>query len=143
MKYFLIIKKAEIETYIRKMIVSQIDTKLLTKVSDEKEETIIDMLDNPSNYKEEDIIKILYNKKTICNIAKGTLYSLFAYNNTKNINIYNELITLQKELNCWNGTVYYNDVNSVLLPNGDRIYSIPYEDIKANITIIKKNIISI
>lgn len=63
------------------------------------------------------------------NIAFGTLYSLFGYYKESDIQILNEATNLQKKLNCWKGTVYYNDVNSGLLTNGERLYSTPYEDI--------------
>lgn len=134
----------EIDIYIRKMIVSQFDFKILSKNSYNplNEKNIRDMLENPSNYSEYEIKNLLSNQNfrtrdtlnDLCNIAYGTLYSLFGYYRGSNIQILTETTNLQKKLNCWRDTVYYNDVNSVLLPNGERLYSTPYEDISEQYT---------
>lgn len=130
----------EIDIYIRKMIISQFDFKILSKdsCSSLSEETIRDMLENPNNYSEYEIKNLLSNQnfktrntmESLYDIVSGTLYSLYGYPKRSNIQLLSEATNLQKKLNCWDGTVYYNDFNSVLLPNGERLYSIPYEDIE-------------
>lgn len=126
-----------IDEYLRKMINSQFDIDSIYKKSYSglSKKKIKNLLDNPSNYSEYEIKNFFgyfpsKMKKTLCDLAKGVLYSLSAYQEESCINIFNEAINLQKVLNCWRGTVYYNNVNIVCLSNGDKIYSIPYEDIE-------------
>ena len=129
-----------VDIYLRKMISSQFDCKLLSEDSCTtlSEETIQDMLENPNNYSEYEIKTLLSNENfktgntmnSLYNIAYGTLFSLYAYHRGSNIQLLTEAINLQKRLNCWEGTVYYNDVNSVCLPNGEVLYSTPYEYIE-------------
>lgn len=68
-------------------------------------------------------------KQILSDLARGVLYSLTAYQEESHIKIYNDAINLQKALNCWRGTISYNNINSVRLSNGRVMYSIPYEDI--------------
>lgn len=130
--YTLFINKNEdsIDEYLRKMILSQLDGKLLAKngYSGEKVKYI---LNNPSEFSDAQLKEffqnIFYSKSTlneICDVALGTLYSLYNYKDKK-VNILTDCINLQKVLNCWRGTVSDYDVNSVLLTNGKRLISLP------------------
>lgn len=119
-----------IDEYLRKMIVSQLDGKLLSK-KDYSSEKIKYMLNNPGEFSdaqlEELFQNILYSKSTlneICDVALGTLYSLYNYKDKK-VNILDDCIDLQRVLNCWRGTVSDYDVNTVSLTNGKRLISLP------------------
>ena len=56
----------------------------------------------------------------------------------KQLNIFDICQEFQKILNCNYGTVYYNDFNHLNLPNGEKIFSTPYEDIKKQYNAFQK-----
>lgn len=124
--------------YIRKMITSQFNIEDIYResYSGVSKETIKKVLEEPNNFSDYEIKNVFTSfpnrmKKDLCDLAKGVLYSLSAYHEGSNIKIYDDAINLQKALNCWNGTIYYNNYNSVRLSNGNTIYSIPFEDIES------------
>lgn len=132
--------ETKVDEYIRKMILSQFDIKLIIKNTYLKisEEELKDILENPNNYSKELIEKIFSSdnfrtlgaRVTLYNLAFGTLYSLFGFSRDGKIDIYEDAVKSQKRLDCDKGTVHYNDVNILNLPNGEVIYSTYYEDIK-------------
>ena len=132
--------ETKVDEYIRKMILSQFDIKLILKNTYLKisEEELTDILENPNNYSKEliekifssDNFKTLGARVTLYNLAFGTLYSLFGFSRDGKIDIYEDAVKSQKRLDCDKGTVHYNDVNILNLPNGEVIYSTYYEDIK-------------
>ena len=124
----------DITAYIRRMIVSQFDGKLLAN-KDYSEERVKYILNNPNEFSEKElntfyksIIKSKETLKELYDIAIGTLYSIDSYKGRK-INILEDCIVLQKMLNCYRGIVSDYDFNSVKLPNGSRLFSIPAMDI--------------
>ena len=128
----------KVDEYLRKMITSQFDIESVYKecYSDISKKEIKNILENPSLYSDYEIKNVFASfpnkmKQNLCNLAKGILYSLSTYQEESYINIFDDAINLQKVQNCWHGTIYYNNYNSVRLPNGDIIYSIPYEDIES------------
>lgn len=128
----------KVDKYLRKMITSQFDIEALYKesYSGVSKEIIKNVLEEPGNFSDDEIKNVFASfpskmEKSLCDLAKGILYSLSTYQEESPINIFKDAINLQKALNCWHGTIYYNNYNSVRLPNGDTIYSIPYEDIES------------
>lgn len=133
------LNKAEdkVAEYLRKMITSQYDFASISKESYSgiDKQKIKSILEKPNFYSDYEInncfshfpIKV---RKTLCDLAKGVLYSLSAYQEGSHIDIFDDAINLQKALNCWHGTINYNNFNSVRLSNDNTIFSIPYEDIE-------------
>lgn len=73
--------------------------------------------------------EILFNNpKNIISLTNGVLNSLFFTGHVEDI--LSECSKLQKDLNCNYGTVGYNDVNTLRLPDGKTISSTYVEDIK-------------
>lgn len=59
-------------------------------------------------------------------------------NNKRIENLYQEAKDIQSSLGIKSGTVYYTDINTLNLPNGDRIVSTYYEDIKPRFASLQK-----
>ena len=124
----------DIATYLRKMIVSQIDSSFLENYEYSKDK-IEYMLNNPSEFSEDELRRMFSSTiplkralKELYDIAYGTLYSLYGYKDSK-INIFDDCVEFQKKLNCFYGTVTEYDFNSVALPNGRKLISMPAMDI--------------
>ena len=124
----------DIAAYLRKMIVSQIDGSFLENYEYSKDK-IEYMLNNPSEFSEDELrrmfsstIPLKRSLKELYDIAYGTLYSLYGYKDFK-INIFDDCVEFQKKLNCFYGTVTEYDFNSVALPNGRKLISMPAMDI--------------
>lgn len=128
----------KVAEYLRKMITSQFDFASISKESYSgiDKQKIKSILEKPNLYSDYEINNCfshfpIKTRKTLCDLAKGVLYSLSAYQEGSHIDIFDDAINLQKALNCWHGTISYNNYNSVRLSNGDTIFSIPYEDIES------------
>ena len=124
----------DIAVYLRKMIVSQIDGSYLES-REYSREKIEHMLTIPSEFSEDELKRMfLYSfplktkLKGLYDIAMGTLYSLYGYKDSK-VNILDDCFTFQKQLNCFCGTVTDYDFNYIVLPNGQKLVSMPAMDI--------------
>lgn len=135
--------KTHIEEYLRRMILSQYDIPLLVH-----NRNSLLLKDNLSIVRQElsesttlsdEARKILFknaNKKELLDLSKGVLLSLSHHR--QQLNIFDTCNEFQKILNCNYGTVYYNDINHLTLPNKEVIYSTPYEDIKKQYATFQK-----
>ncbi len=137
----------KITQYLRKMIISQFDYDLLAQAINHKlsENQLRQFFEHSDNYQYHAIKKILSDNNLIqenlvnqlYDISCGTLFSIFGYCSC-DIKILDVVKELQEKLNCNNGTVYYNDFNTVVLPNGKKIYSTNYENIKSQYSNFQK-----
>ena len=133
-KLFLNRNEDEVDAYLRRMIVSQFDGKFLENI-DYSGDRIKRILNNPQDFSEDELNSLLSSVmwssrtlKPLYDLAIGTLYSLYAFRGTK-VNLLDDCKNFQKKLNCYRGIVNEMNFNSVMLPNGERIYSISSYDI--------------
>lgn len=124
-----------LEQYLRQMIFSQLDFVRIEKKTGITRKEVEKSLTVELTLPREVIRKLFSNPEetsTITGLTQGILHSL---TDSKKIdNILEEAKEMQREYNCWEGTVGYTDVNSVKLKNGDMIYSTYCEDIKDQYT---------
>lgn len=139
------------EAYLRRQVLANwdmnevfrnnsVDTEAKKKIQDElikgtklNDETL-DILFKVTN-------KVTRNKRIgtkdeLVDLACGTLKSFM--NNKRIENLYQEAKDIQSSLGIKSGTVYYTDINTLNLPNGDRIVSTYYEDIKPRFASLQK-----
>ena len=124
-----------LEQYLRQMIFSQLDFVRIERKTETTRKEVENSLTEELTLPREVIRKLFSDSKEtniITGLTQGTLHSL---TDSKKIdNILEEAKEMQREYNCWEGTVGYTDVNSVKLKNGDMIYSTYCEDIKDQYT---------
>lgn len=124
-----------LEQYLRQMIFSQLDFVRIERKTETTRKEVENSLTEELTLPREVIRKLFSDSKEtniITGLTQGTLHSL---TDSKKIdNILEEAKEMQREYNCWEGTVGYTDVNSVRLKNGDMIYSTYCEDIKDQYT---------
>ena len=124
-----------LEQYLRQMIFSQLDFVRIEKKTGITRKEVEKSLTVELTLPREVIRKLFSNPEetsTITGLTQGILHSL---TDSKKIdNILEEAKEMQREYNCWEGTVGYTDVNSVKLKNGDMIYSTYCEYIKYQYT---------
>ncbi len=124
-----------LEQYLRQMIFSQLDFVRIERKTETTRKEVENSLTEELTLPKEVIRKLFSDSKEtniITGLTQGTLHSL---TDSKKIdNILEEAKEMQREYNCWEGTVGYTDVNSVKLKNGDMIYSTYCEDIKDQYT---------
>lgn len=127
----------KIDEYLRDMIFSQFDFERISKkISNRvRKEKLKDIFKNTDNYIETEVRELFrsFPKKTkdeLYDLAYGVLSSLTEYQQGDKIKIYNDAIKMQDNLNCWEGIVSSNIINSVTISTGEIIYSLPSSDIK-------------
>lgn len=124
-----------LEQYLRQMIFSQLDFVRIERKTETTRKEVENSLTEELTLPREVIRKLFSDSKEtniITGLTQGTLHSL---TDSKKIdNILEEAKEMQREYNCWEGTVGYTDVNSIKLKNEDRIYSTYCEDIKDQYT---------
>lgn len=134
-RLFMMPATTPLEQYLRQMIFSQLDFVRIERKTETTRKEVENSLTEELTLPREVIRKLFSDSKEtniITGLTQGTLYSL---TDSKKIdNILEEAKEMQREYNCWEGTVGYTDVNSIKLKNGDRIYSTYCEDIKDQYT---------
>lgn len=134
-RLFMMPATTPLEQYLRQMIFSQLDFVRIERKTETTRKEVENSLTEELTLPREVIRKLFSDSKEtniITGLTQGTLHSL---TDSKKIdNILEEAKELQREYNCWEGTVGYTDVNSIKLKNGDRIYSTYCEDIKDQYT---------
>ena len=124
-----------LEQYLRQMIFSQLDFVRIEKKTGITRKEVEKSLTVELTLPREVIRKLFSNPEetsTITGLTQGILHSL---TDSKKIdNILEEAKEIQREYNCWNGTVGYTEINSIRLKDGDMIYSTYCEDIKDQYT---------
>ena len=135
--------KDHIEEYLRRMVLSMYDIPRLVYKRDnydlKKNLAVVEECLSKSTTLSKEARDILFkkaNKKELVHLAIGILTSLS--HPMKQLNIFDTCQEFQKILNCNYGTVYYNDFNHLTLPNGEKIFSTPYEDIKRQYNTFQK-----
>lgn len=124
-----------LEQYLRQMIFSQLDFVRIEKKTGITRKEVEKSLTEELTLPREVIRKLFSNPEetsTITGLTQGILHSLT--DNKKIDNILEEAKEIQREYNCWNGTVGYTEINSIRLKDGDMIYSTYCEDIKDQYT---------
>lgn len=139
------------EAYLRRQVLANWDMNEVfrnNKVDTDKKKKIQDELIKGTKLDDEtlDILFKVTNKVTrnkrigtkdeLVDLACGTLKSFM--NNKRIENLYQEAKDIQSSLGIKSGTVYYTDINTLNLPNGDRIVSTYYEDIKPRFASLQK-----
>lgn len=134
-RLFMMPATTPLEQYLRQMIFSQLDFVRIERKTETTRKEVENSLTEELTLPREVIRKLFSDSKEtniITGLTQGTLHSL---TDSKKIdNILEEAKEMQREYNCWEGTVGYTDVNSIKLKNGDRIYSTYCEDIKDQYT---------
>ena len=134
-RLFMMPATTPLEQYLRQMIFSQLDFVRIERKTETTRKEVENSLTEELTLPKEVIRKLFSDSKEtniITGLTQGTLHSL---TDSKKIdNILEEAKEMQREYNCWEGTVGYTDVNSVKLKNGDMIYSTYCEDIKDQYT---------
>lgn len=134
-RLFMMPATTPLEQYLRQMIFSQLDFVRIERKTETTRKEVENSLTEELTLPREVIRKLFSDSKEtniITGLTQGTLHSL---TDSKKIdNILEEAKEMQREYNCWEGTVGYTDVNSVKLKNGDMIYSTYCEDIKDQYT---------
>lgn len=134
-RLFMMPATTPLEQYLRQMIFSQLDFVRIERKTETTRKEVEKSLTEELTLPREVIRKLFSDSKEtniITGLTQGTLHSL---TDSKKIdNILEEAKEMQREYNCWEGTVGYTDVNSVKLKNGDMIYSTYCEDIKDQYT---------
>lgn len=134
-RLFMMPATTPLEQYLRQMIFSQLDFVRIERKTETTRKEVENSLTEELTLPKEVIRKLFSNPQEtniITGLTQGTLHSL---TDSKKIdNILEEAKEMQREYNCWEGTVGYTDVNSVKLKNGDMIYSTYCEDIKDQYT---------
>lgn len=134
-RLFMMPATTPLEQYLRQMIFSQLDFVRIERKTETTRKEVEKSLTEELSLPREVIRKLFSDSKEtniITGLTQGTLHSL---TDSKKIdNILEEAKEMQREYNCWEGTVGYTDVNSVKLKNGDMIYSTYCEDIKDQYT---------
>lgn len=134
-RLFMMPATTPLEQYLRQMIFSQLDFVRIERKTETTRKEVEKSLTEELTLPREVIRKLFSDSKEtniITGLTQGTLHSL---TDSKKIdNILEEAKEIQREYNCWEGTVGYTDVNSVKLKNGDMIYSTYCEDIKDQYT---------
>lgn len=134
-RLFMMPATTPLEQYLRQMIFSQLDFVRIERKTETTRKEVENSLTEELTLPREVIRKLFSGSKEtniITGLTQGTLHSL---TDSKKIdNILEEAKEMQREYNCWEGTVGYTDVNSVKLKNGDMIYSTYCEDIKDQYT---------
>lgn len=134
-RLFMMPATTPLEQYLRQMIFSQLDFVRIERKTETTRKEVENSLTEELTLPKEVIRKLFSDSKEtniITGLTQGTLHSL---TDSKKIdNILEEAKEMQREYNCWEGTVGYTDVNSIKLKNGDRIYSTYCEDIKDQYT---------
>jgi len=130
--YFSNPNQDSIDEYIKRMILSMLDVPTISFNNNQSSfknalECFHEELSTSSTISKS-ACELLFCSKASISLAAGVLKSLCF--NGKISNILNECFTIQKDLNCNRGTVGYNDVNTLRLPDGSVIYSTYVEDIK-------------
>lgn len=124
-----------LEQYLRQMIFSQLDFVRIERKTETTRKEVEKSLTEELTLPREVIRKLFSNPEetsTITGLTQGILHSLT--DNKKIDNILEEAKEIQREYNCWNGTVGYTEINSIRLKDGDMIYSTYCEDIKDQYT---------
>lgn len=124
-----------LEQYLRQMIFSQLDFVRIEKKTGITRKEVEKSLTEELTLPREVIRKLFSNPEetsTITGLTQGILHSLT--DNKKIDNILEEAKEIQREYNCWNGTVGYTEINSIRLKDGDMIYSTHCENIKDQYT---------
>lgn len=134
-RLFMMPATTPLEQYLRQIIFSQLDFVRIERKTETTRKEVENSLTEELTLPKEVIRKLFSDSKEtniITGLTQGTLHSL---TDSKKIdNILEEAKEMQREYNCWEGTVGYTDVNSVKLKNGDMIYSTYCEDIKDQYT---------
>lgn len=134
-RLFMMPATTPLEQYLRQMIFSQLDFVRIERKTETTRKEVENSLTEELTLPKEVIRKLFSDSKEtniITGLTQGILHSL---TDSKKIdNILEEAKEMQREYNCWEGTVGYTDVNSVKLKNGDMIYSTYCEDIKDQYT---------
>lgn len=134
-RLFMMPATTPLEQYLRQMIFSQLDFVRIERKTETTRKEVEKSLTEELTLPREVIRKLFSDSKEtniITGLTQGTLHSL---TDSKKIdNILEEAKEIQREYNCWEGTVGYTDVNSVKLKNRDMIYSTYCEDIKDQYT---------
>lgn len=134
-RLFMMPATTPLEQYLREMIFSQLDFVRIERKTETTRKEVENSLTEELTLPREVIRKLFSDSKEtniITGLTQGTLHSL---TDSKKIdNILEEAKEMQREYNCWEGTVGYTDVNSIKLKNEDRIYSTYCEDIKDQYT---------
>lgn len=134
-RLFMMPATTPLEQYLRQMIFSQLDFVRIERKTETTRKEVENSLTEELTLPREVIRKLFSNPEetsAITGLTQGILHSL---TDSKKIdNILEEAKEMQREYNCWEGTVGYTDVNSVKLKNGDMIYSTYCEDIKDQYT---------
>ncbi len=127
-----------LEQYLRQMIFSQLDFVRIEKKTGITRKEVEKSLTEELTLPREVIRKLFSNPEetsAITGLTQGILHSLT--DNKKINNILEEAKEIQREYNCWNGTVGYTEINSIRLKDGDMIYSTYCENIKDQYTRFK------
>lgn len=134
-RLFMMPATTPLEQYLRQMIFSQLDFVRIERKTETTRKEVENSLTEELTLPREVIRKLFSDSKEtniITGLTQGTLHSL---TDSKKIdNILEEAKEMQREYNCWEGTVGYTDVNSIKLKNEDWIYSTYCEDIKDQYT---------
>lgn len=134
-RLFMMPATTPLEQYLRQIIFSQLDFVRIERKTETTRKEVENSLTEELTLPKEVIRKLFSNPQEtniITGLTQGTLHSL---TDSKKIdNILEEAKEMQREYNCWEGTVGYTDVNSIKLKNGDMIYSTYCEDIKDQYT---------